>query len=321
VTDAATPGAHDPQISVVLCTYNRAHLLEGALDALTRQTGAPPFEVIVVDNNSGDRTRAIVERFTAGGIVRYAYEPRQGLSFARNLGVSLARADRIAFTDDDVRASAAWVRSIAEAFDANPDVGIVGGRVEPVWEAAPPGWLHNAGNAPLALLDFGDRPFRIAADRPVCLIGANLALRRAVLERVGGFSPALQRVGDGVGSTEDYDLQRRALDAGEIALYDPRIVVHAPVPRERLMKRYHRAWHTGHGRFYALMRDPAFEASRAGRFLGVPAHVYRRAVVETAGWGASLLALRGEAAFAHELRLRFLAGYAVQRIFHDDRSA
>ena len=97
-------------------------------------------------------------------------------------------------------------------------------------------------------------------------------------------------------------------------MYDPRIVVRAPVPRQRLTKQYHRAWHSGHGRFYALMRDPSFERSRLGTFRGVPAHVYRSALGEAAAWGASLLARRHAAAFAHELRLRFLFGFARQRI-------
>ena len=88
----------------------------------------------------------------------------------------------------------------------------------------------------------------------------------------------------------------------------------AVVPRERLSKRYHRAWHRGHGRFYALMRDPLFERSRSAWF-GVPAHVYRSAIGEASAWAASLLRGRRSAAFAHELRLRFLTAFAVQRMF------
>jgi glycosyltransferase involved in cell wall biosynthesis len=319
VRDRLTPSVPSnppsPAVSVVLCTYNRSSLLADALDALVNQAdGTPPYEVIVVDNNSSDGTRDVIERLSASGLVRYGFEPRQGLSLARNHGVSLARADLFAFTDDDVRVSPTWIRSIVQAFVDSPDAGMVGGRVEPVWEAAPPSWLPETGDAPLALANFGDEPFRITPDRPVCLIGANVAVRRRVFDRTGGFSTDVQRVRDGIGSTEDYDFQRRALSLGVCARYDPRVLVRAPVPRERLMKQYHRAWHRGHGRFYALMRDPSFERSRLGSFLGVPAHVYRSALREAAGWSASLLSRRRAAAFAHELRLRFLIGFAVQRI-------
>jgi GT2 family glycosyltransferase len=303
-------------VSVVLCTYNRSHLLANALEALLGQVDdTPRYEVIVVDNNSVDATRAVVEGFLASGVVRYEFEPRQGLSVARNHGASVARADLIAFTDDDVCVGSTWVQSVAQAFINNPDVDMVGGKVEPVWEEAPPAWLPEAGDAPLAVVDFGNDAFRITEERPVCLIGANVAVRRRAFERGGWFSTTVQRVGDTIGSTEDYDFQLRVLAGGGSALYDPRILVRAPVPRERLMKRYHRAWHKGHGRFYALMRDPSFERSRLGTFLGVPAHVYRGVLREAASWGASLLARRSAAAFAHELRLRFLVAFAIQRMF------
>jgi glycosyltransferase involved in cell wall biosynthesis len=304
-----------PVVSVVLCTYNRSHLLAAALDALVRQgPDTPPHEVIVVDNNSADATREVVAPFIASGIVRYVFEPAQGLSHARNHGLSMARADLIAFTDDDVRVTSTWIRSIVDAFAAHPELEMVGGRVEPIWDDAPPRWLRESGDAPLALADFGDEVFRITPDREVCLIGANLAMRRRLFERTGQFSPKVQRVRDGIGSTEDYEFQLRALALGALAMYDPGIVVRAPIPRERLMKRYHRAWHSGHGRFYALMRVPSFERSGLGTLLGVPAHVYRSAIREAMAWVGSVLTRREAAAFAHELRLRFLCGFAVQRI-------
>lgn len=304
-----------PEISVVLCTYNRSTLLATALAALVRQTDAPRYEVVVVDNNSTDDSRQVIDLFSSTSIIRYAFEEVQGLSHARNRGIATATADILAFTDDDVRVSPTWVRSIARAFAEHPDVDVVGGKVEPEWEADPPTWLAQASHAPLALVDYGPEAFRIEPSQPRCLIGANLAIRRRALERVHGFSPRVQRVRAGVGSTEDQDCQIRLLNAGALALYDPWIVARAVVPRERLSKRYHRAWHMGHGRFYALMRDPVFERSSTGTLLGVPAHVYRSAIGEATAWAASLLLGRRSAAFTHELKLRFLTAFAVQRIF------
>jgi glycosyltransferase involved in cell wall biosynthesis len=302
-------------VTVVLCTYNRSVLLADALTALVQQRQAPPYEVVVVDNNSTDDTREVVARFASGGIVRYAAESLQGLSHARNRGIATANADIIAFTDDDVRASPEWVKSIARAFAEHPDVDMVGGKVEPEWEADPPPWLPEAGDAPLALLDYGNVPFRIDPMEPRCLIGANMAIRRRALQRVGGFSPRLQRVGEGIGSTEDHEFQTRLLGSGASALYEPRIAARALVSRQRLSKRYHRAWHVGYGRFYALMRDPFFERSKVGAVLGVPAHVYRSAISEGAAWASSMLLGRRSMAFAHELRLRFLTAFAIHRIF------
>lgn len=314
---APTPIDQPPVVvSVVLCTFNRSQLVAQAIDALLHQTpGTPPYEVVVIDNNSTDATRKVVERFLGSGIVHYEFEARQGLSVARNRGVASARASILAFTDDDVRVDSTWVRSIVRAFEEGPDIDMVGGRVDPEWEEPPPSWLPFAGTAPLALVDYGDRAFRLSPLRPVCLIGANVAVRRRAFNRVGGFSTELQRVGNGVGSTEDHDFQTRLLATGVSALYDPRIRVRTVVPRARLSKRYHRAWHQGHGHFYALMHEPSFERSTRGTALGVPAHVYRSAVREGAAWVGSVLSRRGPEAFAHELQLRFLTAFAVQRIF------
>jgi glycosyltransferase involved in cell wall biosynthesis len=308
-------GSDAPAVSVVLCTFNRATLLAGALTALARQVDGPPYEVVVVDNNSTDGTRLVAEQFAADGRVRCVREPEQGLSHARNRGVATASADILAFTDDDVRVDATWIQSIARAFAEHPEVDMVGGKVEPEWETEPPEWLRDVGQAPLALVDYGAEPLRITPAAPRCLIGANVAIRRRSLERLRGFSPRVQRVGDGIGSTEDHEFQTRLLETGALALYDPRIAARAIVPRERLSKRYHRAWHRGHGRFYALMRDPLFEDSRAGAVFGVPAHVYRSAFEEASAWAVSLFRGRPSAAFAHELKLRFLTAFARQRIF------
>jgi glycosyltransferase involved in cell wall biosynthesis len=303
-----------PAVSVVLCTFNRARQLEGALQALVgQQPGAPPHEIIVVDNNSSDDTRRVVEQFAGHG-VRYDHEPMQGLAAARNTGIIRARADIIAFTDDDVRVDRAWIARIALTLTDHPEAGWVGGPVQPAWLAPPPPWLAAAGDAPLAILDYGPDPFVVSDARSVCLIGANLAVRRSVFETVGFFSTEVQRLRDGIGSTEDHDLQNRAFAAGLTGYYDPGIIVCADVPPERLSKAYHRRWHTGHGRFFARMRDPSFETSRAGVFFGVPAHVYRGAVTEAGAWLLSAMRGRLSAAFAHELRLRFLLAFARQRI-------
>ena len=98
-----------------MCTYNRGELLENAIRSVLDQQEAttPPFEMIVVDNNSSDRTREIIERIAAvDHRVRYLFESKQGLSHARNAGIREARAPLIAFTDDDVRAEPYWLAAI-----------------------------------------------------------------------------------------------------------------------------------------------------------------------------------------------------------------
>src|SRR5258705_8179088 len=89
-----------PDVSVVISTFNRAPTLVLTLESLVRQETPPSldYEVIVVDNNSTDDTRAVVDRVRSRGFTRlvYRFESRQGVSYGRNTGVSVARAPIVA---------------------------------------------------------------------------------------------------------------------------------------------------------------------------------------------------------------------------------
>lgn len=301
-----------PQLSVVMTTYNRGSLVDDALIGVLAQNEAitPPFELIVVDNNSTDGTRQNIERFTRlDGRVRYIFEPRQGASYGRNTGIREARAPLIAFIDDDVRAEPDWVATIVRAFGEHADADLVGGRVLPRWPADPPEWLTRDHWSPLALVDHGEVPVAIDAEHPVCLVAANLALRRSVLDLVGGFAPDFGLVKDGVGSVEDHELLLRVLRAGRKAYYDPRIVVHAEIQPNRLQRSYHRRWHTGHGHFHALLRSERMEQTTVGTLFGVPAHLYRQAVEDLVGWVRAKAIGKPGRAFEHEVHLHFFHGF------------
>jgi glycosyltransferase involved in cell wall biosynthesis len=300
-------GSRHPEVSVVLSTYNRADRLPAALEALLHQIGDVPFEIIVVDNNSSDDTAAVVRRIAArsAGRVRYAFEPRQGLSHGRNAGIRLAQSSIIAFTDDDVRVSADWIVQLRRAFDQHPEAGYVGGRVLPVWLSPPPPWLTTAHWAPLALQDYGPEIHISGRERAVCLVGANLAFRKLVFDRVGLFTASLGRVKDGIGSTEDHDMQLRAWRAGVRGFYVPALVVLAEVTPDRLHKRYHRRWHQGHGRHCAMMRlrelvpadlGPMSEPDDIVTLFGSPAFVYAD-LVRTAALWLKAVCRRGESRF------------------------
>jgi glycosyltransferase involved in cell wall biosynthesis len=304
------PGA--PDVSVIMCTYNRCDLLAVAIRSVLAQQHemTPTFEMFVVDNNSTDRTRETVEAFAAADArLTYIFEPRQGVSFARNAAARRARAPLIAFTDDDVRVRPDWLAAIARAFAERPSVDVVGGPVLPSWPTAAPAWLTRDHWAPLALVDYGDVPFAITPERPMCLVGANMAFRRAALDLAGDFAADFQRVKDGIGSLEDHELLLRVLRLGRRAVYDPQIVVHAEVQRNRLDPDYHRRWHAGHGHFHALLRSPYIEQTGVGTFYGVPAHLYRQAVRDSFGYLRARALGDSARAFTHEVRLRFFKGF------------
>jgi len=284
-----------PAVSVVVSTYNRADRLPAALEPLLSQTGGVSWELIVVDNNSTDGTAEVLAAWTAAhpGRLRAAFEPRQGLSYGRNTGISLARAPIVALTDDDVRVAPDWVGQLERAFREHPEIDFVGGRVLPTWIEPPPRWLTTAHWSPLALQDYGAEPMTTGPERAVCLVGASLAFRRRVFDRIGLFTPALGRIRDGIGSTEDHDLQLRAWRAGMRGLYTPAVVSFADVTPDRMVKAYHRRWHRGHGRHCALMRLREFVPADLGplseprdlvTLFGSPAFVYRELLRSACRW-------------------------------------
>jgi glycosyltransferase involved in cell wall biosynthesis len=304
-----------PDLSVIVSTYNRCALLPGALESVLAGHEGVRYEVVVVDNNSTDGTRQVVESLIARGHtnLRYLFEERQGVSYARNTGIRAARAPIVAFFDDDVRLSPGGLAMIKRAFDEHPEVDFVGGKVLPEQDLCFPRWLTRDHWSPLAIQEYGEAQFYVDPRRPVCLISANLACRRAVFERIGYFSPALQLIKDTPGSTEDHELILRLWAAGMKGLYLPDLVAITPVPPDRLTKAYHRRWHSGHGRRYALMRTSEIEGTEAGRLFDVPAHLYRQALLDVAAWARFAVAGDFDRAFPREARLRFFAGFFKQR--------
>src|ERR1041385_8101321 len=307
---------HDdlPDLSVVICTYNRPELLRLALTTLLRQSPANiTYEVVVVDNNSTPETRAGVEEIAqSDSRVRYVRETRQGNAYARNTGVAEARAPIVAFLDDDVTVRDHWIEIIPRTFkETNAD--FIGGKVLPRWEQPPPSWLGVANWAPIAALDYGDAPVPLTADNPLCLLTANIAFKKELFAQHGEFSAAVQRTGDSIGSLEDHEFLMRLMRAGVAGLYVPEMIVDAFVGSDRMTKAYHRRWHTGHGHFYAVMNDVEWERS-SYRLLGVPGHLYRETARHAFAWFTRVLTGKTDAAFVNECRLRFFRGFLRQRM-------
>ena len=303
-------------VSVIISTYNRSRVLEGALQALLEQSPAHlKFEILVVDNNSTDQTRSLVQSLSRRNPERlkYFFEPMQGLSYGRNTGIANAKAPIIAFTDDDVRVAPDWIYQIETGFAAYPEVEFLGGKVLPSWSTAPPAWLTVAHWSPLALLDYGGRQFFVDSANPLCLIGANFAFRRRAFEKVGLFKTDFQRVKDSIGSLEDHEMLLRLWRSNFRGVYLPQLVVTAEIDPERLEKQYHRRWHRGHGRFYAELRAEEMERSKVGKILGVPAHFYRRALEDVFRWIFCLIRNRPSQAFQHEVHLHYFRGFFRRR--------
>jgi glycosyltransferase involved in cell wall biosynthesis len=200
----------DPRVSVIVPVLNEARRITACLDALAAQEGAPPFEVIVVDNGSRDGTPDLVRNHSIGG--RLEHEPARGPYAARNTGIAAARGEIVAFTDADCVPEPRWVAEGVATIDAGAD--LAGGRIIQMASASPSVW-ERYDRATYLDQDLYIRVEKFAAT-------ANLLVRAKVFADLGGFVPRLTASGD-------QELCQRAIRAGYRLAYAPDArVLHHP---------------------------------------------------------------------------------------------
>lgn len=210
----------EPLISIVICTYNRADLVWGAVaSACSQDAGAADYEVLVVDNNSSDHTgetlAGLQRRF---GHLRLCREGRQGLSHARNRGWQEARGRYVAYLDDDALIPGGWLGA-ALAVIKNRQPAVFGGPYYPFYFSPQPAWFKNSYGS----MTLGTEPRGLKAGE--YLSGGNMVWQRSLLEDLGGFDPDLGVKGEVAGVGEETQLQAmlRGQDPGAEIFYDPEL--------------------------------------------------------------------------------------------------
>jgi len=229
--------------SIIVCTYNRAESLLDTLHALKAQktTTGRTWEVVVVDNNSKDHTRETIERMqTTWPLLRYEFQAEQGLSHARNLGISTAVGKNLLFTDDDVCPEPDWLEKTLVGLQKYA-ADACGGYIAPIWETKPPDWLTERFYGFLAVRTERTDDYDITSPSQAPF-GANMAFRREVFENVGGFDTNRGRKGKVLASGEDGELFERILAANLKAVFLGQSRVHHKVESFRLTKTYFRRW-------------------------------------------------------------------------------
>ena len=146
-----------PLISAIICTHNRDQYLGAAIDSLLTQS-LDNYEVIVVNNASTDNTAEVAKARLNNPKVRYIHEEKLGLSVARNTGAEAAKADIVAYLDDDAEASEVWLAELMAEFEQQEKVAIAGGKVTLIWQpnATPPSWLSEELSGSLGAYDLVD---------------------------------------------------------------------------------------------------------------------------------------------------------------------
>jgi Predicted glycosyltransferases len=203
-----------PPASVVIVTRNRADSLARALGAL-RKLDYPNYEIVVVDNDSTDHTKQIIEENGA----RYVFAPSQeGIGSCRNRGVTEAKGEIVAFCDDDCVPASQWLSQFAKRLAAEPDVGLLGGRVINVGFPSVNGKQDKLYKGRSRMGRNGKLIFVEDIHRAEFFGNMNLAFRKHVVEEVGNYDPFFNVM-------EEIDLELKIRRAGYEVAFEPDAVL------------------------------------------------------------------------------------------------
>jgi glycosyltransferase involved in cell wall biosynthesis len=286
------------KVTVAIPTYNRADFLRQTLAGITaQQFPRDHFEVLVIDNNSTDHTRAVVEEFaSARPAPRYIHETKQGLDYARNRAIAEARGEIIVFGDDDILVQPDWLAQIAVVLlaDNAHRIGAVGGEVIPVFPDGLPEWVRE-WHSPLAFRsDTGPLEARHSP------MGANLAFPSWVFQELGPFHTALDRSAGNYFSGGDAEMIRRVRAAGYEVWFSAAAAVKHQMPASRTTFRYaaRHAFDSARSRVI----DRAGQSGAAGYLLGR----FLANVAKVAGYGiqAAVTGIVGQTGSAKKALVR-----------------
>lgn len=255
------------KVTVAIPTYNRADFLRQTLAGIAQQQfPRNHFEVLVIDNNSRDHTRAVVAEFAdAQPAPRYLHEPQQGLDHARNRAIAEARGEIIVFGDDDILVQPDWLAQMAVPLLADAGarrIGAVGGEVVPVFPDGLPDWIRE-WHAPLGFRsDTGPLEPRHSP------MGANLAFPAWVFEKLGRFHTALDRAAGNYFSGGDSEMIRRVRAAGYEVWFSAAAAVKHQIPASRTTFGYARrhAFDSARSRVIDRAGQPGANGYLVGRF-------------------------------------------------------
>jgi len=298
ISEVSSGGAHEPPrralaptVTVVICAYTERRWPEitRALDSVRAQETAPKEVILVIDHDQAlfDRASGAFPDVT----VVQNTGPR-GLSGARNTGVAHARAEIVAFLDDDAEAEPDWLTRLLRHY-RHANVLAVGGRAVPVWEGSRPRWLPPEFDWVVGC-SFTGQPSRVSGVRN--LIGCNMSFRRDALDRTGGFDPSLGRVGKvPVGCEEtEFCIRMRQRHPGGVVLYDPAAQVHHRVTADRASWDYFRQRCLSEGRSKAVVArlagtEAGLSSEREYTRRALPRGVWRELRLSRTGDPAGLL--------------------------------
>jgi len=198
-------------LSIVICTYNRACFLSLGLKAILDQIklfNNYKIEIVVVDNNSSDSTSLVVQEFkNKFPSIEFLYylERRQGISFSRNSAIKFAKGQFIAFVDDDAVVNTHWLSSLVDAIETK-NAQVYGGPIFPNFEIPCPKWIDENYFARIFKKHDG---FLTGLSAIEGFPGGNVCFNKEIFDAIGVFDTSLGMSGNAMGLGEEPDLFNR----------------------------------------------------------------------------------------------------------------
>lgn len=229
-------------ISVILCTYNRDRYIFNVLQSIAE--GDLPhsdYEIVLVDNNSNDNTKAECDRFVENYPdikFNYCIERQQGLSYARNCGIRQAVGDLLVYVDDDALVNKEYLSTYADFFARNSNAVAAGGPILPQYDGCEePEWMsHYTRQLVTGKLYLGEQEHEFPHD--AFPGGGNAAYRKSVFDAVGLFNVELGRKGNSLIGAEEKDLFDKMTSRGMKFYYLPTAILYHLIPPKKLTKDY-----------------------------------------------------------------------------------
>lgn len=293
-------------ISIIICTYNRCALLKKTLESIANVEIPQGLEwqVLVVDNNSSDGTKNIINSFAAQSraAFKYIFEARQGKSFAVNRGIKESNGEIIAFLDDDVEVDKKWLKAVISAATQYPDVTGFGGKELLNWPIAKPSWVivkgrfKNIDGTIGGHRDCGesDEDFQKLNNLPT---GGNMFFRKKAFDEDNYFREDLGPIGQKMEYGEDAEFCRRLVEKGEKLFYISKAIVYHNIPVERINKKY----------FCRRRFDSACDEIRYRKgdkklpyLFGVPRYLFMHFLSDFIKW---IFSIRNERRFFYRLKV------------------
>jgi len=227
-------------ISIIICTYNREKYIYNILQSLAQNDlSTDLYEILLINNNCTDRTEEKCKLFQQDHphvAFRYFVELQQGLSYARNRGITEANGDILIYVDDDALVNKKYIRTYYELFLKEKNVFAAGGPIIPKYETEPPKWMSFFTKELLTgYLYQGNKIGKFKRRYPG---GGNAAYRKIVFEKTGYFNVDLGRKGGNLVGAEEKDIFDKMSAMGMEFYYHPKAILYHIIPKEKLTNDY-----------------------------------------------------------------------------------